>query len=341
MRTPPRAAWVACVAALVAAWAWAAPAHAASGPRVDDAWAADSPLAQEQRIAVVDGVLVVAVTGLDALLADTPCGELRLVLNEQPLAGPPPMQCEAGEVQFALSAIDRAEDPAWRSMAASRPETWVPLGRARVSIAGIGAQALPTRIKGEQALTFELATSRALLAGGLALLSVVLGLGVIGRWTPALRDPRATGPVAARPFSLSRVQLAFWTVLVLGGFLFSSSFNGQAAPVPTSVLALMGVGVGTIAGDSVVDAARSARSRSRGLLHDLIADAHGEVALGRFQAVVWTAVIGGVFIHGVLSTGAVTDLDASLVALMGMTAGAYVGLKAADGDEDEVEPTGD
>lgn len=39
--------------------------------------------------------------------------------------------------------------------------------------------------------------------------------------------------------------------------------------------------------------------------------------------------------HGVLTTGAIADIDASLVALMGMSSGARVGLQAATADPAE------
>jgi hypothetical protein len=53
----------------------------------------------------------------------------------------------------------------------------------------------------------------------------------------------------------------------------------------------------------------------------------GEVSLPRFQMMAWTIVLGIVFWHTVLTTLNMPEFDATLLGLMGLSSGTYVGFK--------------
>jgi hypothetical protein len=61
-------------------------------------------------------------------------------------------------------------------------------------------------------------------------------------------------------------------------------------------------------------------------LMDLISDGNG-ISFHRFQMVVWTAVLTVVFIRSVIRDLAMPDFDATLLGLMGISSGTYVGFK--------------
>jgi hypothetical protein len=64
---------------------------------------------------------------------------------------------------------------------------------------------------------------------------------------------------------------------------------------------------------------------SRGFLNDILTDG-GSVSLHRFQIVVWTLVLGLVFCDGVYKNLAMPAFNNTLLALMGISAGTYLGL---------------
>jgi hypothetical protein len=66
---------------------------------------------------------------------------------------------------------------------------------------------------------------------------------------------------------------------------------------------------------------------SKNLWTDVVTDARGSVALDRFQIVVWTIVLGGIFIASVVWELTMPEFNATLLALMGISAGTYVGFK--------------
>lgn len=64
----------------------------------------------------------------------------------------------------------------------------------------------------------------------------------------------------------------------------------------------------------------------KGLLYDLLAE-KGFVSFHRFQILVWTVVLGVMFTAGVYSETAMPEFDATLLGLLGISGGTYVGFK--------------
>jgi hypothetical protein len=69
--------------------------------------------------------------------------------------------------------------------------------------------------------------------------------------------------------------------------------------------------------------------RSEGFFQDILRDEDG-VSFHRFQMAVWTVVLGGVFIRTVWQTLSMPDFSATLLGLMGISSGTYVGFKIPD-----------
>jgi hypothetical protein len=67
-------------------------------------------------------------------------------------------------------------------------------------------------------------------------------------------------------------------------------------------------------------------SRSLDFLRDILSDAQG-VNFHRFQIVAWTVVLAFVFGKQVYDNLAMPDFDPTLLALQGLSAGTYLGLK--------------
>jgi hypothetical protein len=65
---------------------------------------------------------------------------------------------------------------------------------------------------------------------------------------------------------------------------------------------------------------------SKGFLKDILSDGEG-VGFHRFQMVVWTLVFGLIFIRSVYRELAMPNFDASLLGLMGLSSGTYIGFK--------------
>jgi hypothetical protein len=239
----------------------------------------------------------------------------------------------------------------------------------------------------------------------LALVVLLAGIVGLGAKTSLLRDSdlplRADG---CAQFSLSRLQLAFWTYLVVGAFLIIWLVTDRLDTLNTTILALLGISSGTTlasklantltltGGATSVEPRRAARrnksieelresvdSEIRALeteaaaleekrqatakpspeleakavtisarlqrLHDdheylnhnalarfcidLLSE-NGRVTLHRFQVVVWTVVLGVVFITKVKRELAMPVFSETLLGLMGLSSLTYVALKVPE-----------
>lgn len=154
-----------------------------------------------------------------------------------------------------------------------------------------------------------------------------------GRNSGMLRDSGTVATGQRAMFSLARVQLTYWTFIVLGSFILIGMITGDYLnSVNEKVLALMGISIGTSLGSSVIDNGASGTSVRAALpstgtwWRDILNDGK-DISIHRFQMTAWTIVLGIVFLHGVYSTLAMPDLPAELLGLMGISAGAYLGLK--------------
>lgn len=74
---------------------------------------------------------------------------------------------------------------------------------------------------------------------------------------------------------------------------------------------------------------KKTRSESEQFLLDILSDANG-VTFHRFQIVAWTFVLGIIFIHEVYKGLAMPTFDGSLLALMGISSGTFLGMKVPE-----------
>jgi hypothetical protein len=149
-------------------------------------------------------------------------------------------------------------------------------------------------------------------------------------YTDMLRDgPPVDG--VRQPFSLGRSQMACWFFLILLSYVFLWLVTGDRDTIPPSLLGLMGISSATALVAAAIpslhrDQGKSTRV-SRGFWRDLVLGDDGVVALDRLQIVVWTIVLSGVFVTSVLWDLIMPEFNTTLLALMGISSGTYLGFK--------------
>jgi hypothetical protein len=171
-----------------------------------------------------------------------------------------------------------------------------------------------------------------------------------------------------RPYSLAQTQMAWWFGIILAAFLyavFANPAHKVEGILNDTALILMGIGSGTAIGAAVVEqskgdkpstlsqfkatvaalkqvpagttpppaliAARDELAKkvaSENLIKDLLTDADG-VGLHRFQSVVWTFVLGVMFLVMTITSAnfAFPIFDERLLAVLGISGGVYLGFK--------------
>jgi hypothetical protein len=196
---------------------------------------------------------------------------------------------------------------------------------------GAAAPRTGTLVEGARLAVFRPAV---VLVAGIGLLAIVVGLAMQFWKTGMLRDGTPAGDVLP-PFSLARVQAAWWMVLTIGGFIFVFLATRQYAGVVTgSTLGLIGISGATFLAARGIDqtaAPAPAPRASRGFFRDLMTD--GEtVALQRIQMVAWTVILGLIFAGLTLRDLSFPEFDSNLLILSGLVSATYAGFKVPEND---------
>lgn len=196
-----------------------------------------------------------------------------------------------------------------------------------------------------------------------ALLVLILAFLWLARNTDIVRSGPQYEDGTRQPYSLGRVQMAWWFFLVLAGFVAIDLVSGDGNSITPSLLALMGISAGTALGSAALDATGATRAEvvaqiktteaalqatpndpallaelaklkkrltgfgSENWLYDILKDQSGAVALHRLQIVVWTIVLGVIFIARVAVELTMPEFSSTLLALMGISGGTYIGFK--------------
>ncbi|MET0395119.1 MAG: hypothetical protein ABW019_18375 [Chitinophagaceae bacterium] len=146
-----------------------------------------------------------------------------------------------------------------------------------------------------------------------------------------------------RPFSLTRVQLGLWTVIIGCTYIYLSLYKGDCAegPVNKTALVLAAIFSVTVAGSAIIDKREIGDNRSRhqntpshGFFTDILSDDDG-ISLHRFQYVVWTIIAVAVYLYklsGVQTGCRMPELSDTLLALTGISSATYLLLRAGEND---------
>lgn len=286
----------------------------------------------------LDDRLSVHVANFSTLLknANGNCQGIVLFLEGMPIKGDKPESCDTarGHVRYRLLRT-AADDAAWHTLLGS-PRGYV--HKTEVSVGSDTQFFIPTTA------TFQLEViPRTQFFLFLALLALALGILVhLCRTTSLIRS--GTHPVPReRPYSLSLFQMAFWFFLVIAAYVFMWLITDELDTITDSILALIGIGAATALGATLIDQKKSAPNpeepggTTKGFLNDVITDPNG-VSLHRFQMFVWTLVLGVIFVGSVFKDLEMPQFSATLLGLMGISSGTYLGFKVPEKQGSDTTP---
>jgi hypothetical protein len=277
-----------------------------------------------------------------------------LYLNGMPLKGMlefPPSNPAGNEAFYELK-ITSDDRSVWNKLLGS-PTPGTPKPEVPVSLGLADGFAVPSDVK---------IALRPLPPIGFAVWAVLFIGGLIAFFVLACKSGLIRGgtPAGGQVFSISRSQAAWWFFLVLAAYLLIGLTTGDyTTSLNQTALTLLGIAAGTYLGSAAVDASKNTpaerdaqnqektrldniaepnktpadkdklvklKGESQGWLMDVLSDSEG-VDFHRFQMLAWTFVLGIIFITQVWTNLAMPEFGATLLGLMGLSAGTYVGLK--------------
>ena len=158
-----------------------------------------------------------------------------------------------------------------------------------------------------------------------------------------LKDINTTG---RKTFSLSRVQMVWWTIIILTCLITIMTLGKGIPTFDSSTLILLGISSGTTAAARVIDLSDTTKSEKAtgenggklNLIVDLLSDAQG-ISIPRFQAVAFNVIFGMYIVISVLHNMPNANLNISQMIppigdnnliLLGISSGVYTTLKVAE-----------
>jgi len=337
--------------------------------------------------------------------------KLILYLAGRPLDGVHPVSLGKDEVVFRLERTPTSRD-GWNALLGSPDQT---LRTVTVSAGFKDDQSIKfADEKSPPTINLILFRKQWALVSLIGLIVAIIVCWKLARNSNLLRDsgPPKVPAGESKPYSLAKVQVAWWFFLVVGCFLLIYLITGEFT-MTEQALVLIGIGTGTALGSAMIDASKRGsadsdletlqpqRARlaaeiseldkeivalaqsikdnqggtdaanallatdreavraktieraekqerlvtvnssiadaeaglekpvSEGFWRDLVTDANG-VSFHRFQMIVWTVVLGALFLAGVYKDLAMPEFSTTMLALMGISAGTYLGFKVPE-----------
>jgi hypothetical protein len=134
-------------------------------------------------------------------------------------------------------------------------------------------------------------------------------------------------------FSLAQSQMAFWTLLISSSVVYIWLTTNNLPDLTASTLVLMGISLATTAGAKSIpyfDKNKPpAKLKQEGFWKDILSDANG-VTIHRFQMVLWTIILGFIYVQKVIFYQQITEFPETYLVLMGISSGGYVLLKTVE-----------
>jgi hypothetical protein len=271
--------------------------------------------------------IIISISHLNTLQKSLGGKQLLLYIDGLPLIDSPALSIDSlrGEVQFLLKRTDTTK-AMWNLLIGK------PRGFKKDVTASVGLKDGSPIPGKENNLRLVVIRNWQFWIFFLALLIFLLAIFLLYRKTDLLRGlPEETPPVGKKMFSLALSQMLFWTVLVMGAYVFIWATTGDIDTVTDSVLILMGISSVTGLSARLIDATTGGvpvtPELSSGSYWKDILRGTTDYEPHRLQIVAWTLVLGIVFICTVWSDLTMPSFNGTLLTLMGISSGTYLGFK--------------
>jgi hypothetical protein len=160
-----------------------------------------------------------------------------------------------------------------------------------------------------------------------------------GKWG-MLRVKHSPG---VEPYSWSKVQLAWWSIIILSSFITIMFHKGMPPTIDSSVAILMGISGITTTAARVIDAPDAnglilPSGPYQGFILDILSDFNG-VSISRFQNVIFNIAFGVwfiVYVFNHLSADLIhimPTIEYSNLALLGLSSATYAAVKTSEKKE--------
>ncbi len=189
---------------------------------------------------------------------------------------------------------------------------------------------IPTLVENEKSFTLILVNKTWFTVSVVIIVAITALFLLLAAKTNILRDVGPNPEVGRKPYSLALVQMAVWFFAIMTSWLLLYVVRHSFNTISDTLVLLMGISAGTGIGGVAIDTNRSSPvKQSQGFIRDIVSDDYG-VSFHRFQIFAWTIVLVAVFVRQVTAYLTMPEFNSSLLVLMGISSGTYLGVKATE-----------
>lgn len=168
----------------------------------------------------------------------------------------------------------------------------------------------------------------------IAMSALYLGLIVLILYLAVRSDILKEEPGGA--YSMAQTQLAYWTVLIIGGFLYSLMLTNIPSTLNPSILLLLGISLTTNGTATYIDYFQRKKQGAdyvpktpKGFFNDILGDGKS-MNMQRFQVFAWNLVLGGYYIIFTINNKTMPVIPDVLLTLAGVSSLGYVAAKPSE-----------
>ncbi len=136
---------------------------------------------------------------------------------------------------------------------------------------------------------------------------------------------RGPDVVLTKTYSLAKTSMAMWTFIVAMALVFIFVVTWNENSLSITALTLIGISFGTTMLASPLGGP-DAPGETKGFIVDLLSEEHS-ISFHRYQMVLFSIILAIMFIIKTAATLTMPDFDPTLLGLMGISSGTYLGFK--------------
>jgi hypothetical protein len=301
-----------------------------------------SATSNENELNLKDEVTLI-LTNWMTILANDPSNSSKLLLyiNDMPVRDVAPVAFIIDSTQLGLRYFINYEEgvgSVWEKLILTREKGKLFTTRAKLSIGFDNQLPFQTMVTDNNRFKIGLVKQNWFITSIVMLVIFLIALIVIAKRTDLLRSATPPPPQGKhRPYSLARTQMALWFFVIMASWLLLFVVKQSLNTIPDTMMVLMGISAGTGLGAVAIDKKHRGKVRSsRGFMRDILQDENG-ITIHRFQMVAWTIVLTTVFIWQVAFYLKMPEFNASLLVMMGISSGTYLGYKSEEKPKEDQE----
>ena len=233
------------------------------------------------------------------------------------------------ELHFFISHTDEPI-AVWNHFVFTRKKGELFTRKVSVSVGLEDQDAIPTLVKDNNAFTLVLVKKSWFTVSVFIIAALFVLFMTLAVKSDILRNVGPSPDTGRKPYSLALVQMATWFFVIMTSWVLLYVVKHTFNTITDTLVILMGISAGTGIGGIAIDSNRDKFSKTVARFFEGYPVGRLWNQLSPVPDFSWTIVMVAVFIRQVTAYMTMPNFDSSLLILMGISSGTYLGFKVTE-----------